>query len=444
MSILKHRILGSVSSPYVYSYPTTRSYEPLSGFSFAEAQFTRRLNVYIHIPFCEQLCTFCGYFTVLDRSSSFQERYVDAIVAEIGLHGKLLGESIIASVNFGGGTPSLLTGEQLGRIMRALIVANPRLPETAHEISIEATPESVEEEKFSAFHRSGINRVSIGVQSFNLNEIRKAGRHNSARNSTGAVKMLHEIGISNVCVDLMYGIEDQTFQSWKNSVQMTLALRPETVELYGTVSIPGTSFANRAASLMDDEAKLSCYAYASSAFRAAGYRQEAHLRFTLLSESGYQQQANIFRGESLLGIGVAARTYATNVLCRNITGSDRTQVIEEYLRSISSGVIPVRDGIFLSEEEAMRQFVIYRLERLSLAEFSRQFGVSFGEEFSEHLGALIDLGLAEHDAITFSLTPKGLAIRDTIARAFFSDSVRIREEGYYATAIPVVLHKALR
>src|SRR3989344_417334 len=310
---LVEKITQAEFAPYVYSYPPTRTYRPVKHCSLNDPVFTDRVNVYIHIPFCEQKCTFCGYLTMIARSDDVVEQYVDCIVREIGMYREILETKVITSVNFGGGTPSLLTEAQFAKIMQALTAANSALVHTAREISIEATPESVLSNKVAAYQSYGLNRVSVGIQTFNNAEIARAKRHNGADVSVRTVGTLRALKISNVCCDLMYGLSGQTIKSWEESVACLLDLRPDTIELYSMVMIPGTPLAKTGGAEMPPGDRLQCYQYAQSMFLEADYEHDCHLRFVIPGRGFYRQQENVFQGESLVGFGAGARSYTVNM-----------------------------------------------------------------------------------------------------------------------------------
>lgn len=421
-------------APYVYAYPPTRMYTSIPGRSVIKPVFTKNLNVYIHIPFCEQKCTFCGYLTVIDTKGDLQDIYVDCIVKEIEMHRDRLGAGQITSINFGGGTPSLLTVEQFEKIMSALVKANPTILTTAKEVSIEATPESIQNGKISEFKSLGINRVSVGIQTFNNEEIELSKRHNLGEISVRSVKTLQDIQIPNVCCDLMYGLMSQTLSSWTNSVSGLLELRPDTIELYSTVIIPNTPLAKLKIRGMSNQERLRCYEYARETFFEAGYLQDCHLRFILPGRGGYIQQENVFAGESLLGFGVGARSYATNIHYRNsYNGSKHREALGEYIGLIQNNRSAVSSAVNLDYDERMRRYVIYNLEHLNKDKFETKFGLKFENAFPNEYCDMVRLDLAVDDGSIITLTTKGFLFRDVIANEFFSKTAKGQESYYYQT-----------
>ena len=432
MSALADKIESCCFPSYVYTYPPTRAFRPTDEFSLWEAVFTDPINLYIHIPFCNQKCTFCGYLTYIDRKQELFDRYVDCIIAEMRMYAQTLRYRTIESVNFGGGTPSLLSIAHFERIMTALLEINPRLMETAKEISIEATPESIYEHKIHALKKMGFNRVSIGIQSFDDTEIAQSGRHNSEATTRTALDALMGIEMPNVCCDLMYGLRGQTVDTWYDSLRNLLHYRPQTIELYATVTIPGTPLARTTSDVMSPADKYYCYEYAREALLSAGYVHDCHLRFVLPGTGFYQQQKNVFAGQSLIGLGVGARTYACNMHYRNeYDARDSARALMRYMEAIETDRLAVTSKVILRREEVLRRDVIYGIELLDEAGFLAKHQIDVNDVFGEELAELAALELIERRDSVITMTPRGLKYRDLIANRFFSPEVAADEEDYW-------------
>lgn len=417
--------------PEVYVYPTPRTYRPISDFSLDEVDFTQDINVYVHIPFCKQICTYCGYLKVVDSKGNLKEQYVGALIKEMEMYREVLQNRTVKTLHFGGGTPSLLSSSELERIMNALLDINPNILSTADEISIEATPESVEFEKFSEYKRLGINRASMGLQTLVDSEIKLCQRNNSSEVSINAINILRKVGIPNLVLDLMIGIEGQTVESFEDSVRSLLKYKPETVELYAVGLMPNTALGIRRPHLMSKENIYRCYDIGRKLFLESGYQQDCHNRYVIPNKGSFFQEDYVFTGMSLIGFGAGTRTYAKNVHYRNNyhTKAHRRAIIE-YIEDVNASRLPVKSAIFLDSEEKMRQYAIYNIESLDKKEFRRKFGMSFAEQFPELYSELIGLELAKEDWRRIWLTPKGLNYRDLICKQIFSENVKQVEEGY--------------
>ncbi len=428
---LRERVEEFEFHPEVYLYPTPRMYGLLVHFALGDAIFTEEVNVYVHIPFCKQICSFCGYLKMID-SQNLRGEYVDAVVEEINLYQTILDGRKIKTLHFGGGTPSLLTPEELEQIITALRKINPAVLKTSEEVSIEATPESVEYDKFHRFKELGINRVSLGVQSFNNSEIALSKRKNLSDVSVRAIEILRKVGIPNIVIDLMIGIEGQTVKSFEESVTEALELRPETVELYALGLMPQTGLGKRSpTTLMTGEEIYRCYDIARALFLEAGYAQDCHNRYALPGRGSFLQEDYVFQGMSLIGFGAGVRSYATNVHYRNTYDSvNARKAILGYMNNIKAAQHSVESGIFLNDEEKMRQYVIGHFEEMDKDEFQRRFGAPFEKKFGSIYREIIDLDLAKDDGHILLLTPQGLTFRDLIVKQFFSDRAKEVEITY--------------
>ncbi|RUM40052.1 MAG: coproporphyrinogen III oxidase, partial [Desulfocapsa sp.] len=194
-------------------------------------------SLYVHIPFCAARCAYCSFnsYAGLER---LQERYVDTLVAECRKTVSEDRQTTIETVFLGGGTPSLLSSEQLKRLFAAIhsefsIAADA-------EISIEANPGTVDKQKLKTLRQCGVNRLSFGVQSFNDSELRSIGRIHSADEAKQAIKYAQSVGLSNLSIDLMYGLPAQTAKSWQQSLETALSLPVQHLSLYQLTVEEGT------------------------------------------------------------------------------------------------------------------------------------------------------------------------------------------------------------
>jgi len=417
--------------PEVYVYPTPRTYQETEDFCLDDVIFSEEINVYVHIPFCEQICTYCGYLKIVDSKGDIREQYVDAIVKEIRSYKEILEGRTVKTLHFGGGTPSLLSVSELEKIMNALLDVKPNILDTADEVSIETTPELVEYDKFLGFKQLGISRVSMGLQTLVDEEIKLCRRNNFSEVSTNSIKILREIRMPNLVIDLMIGIEGQTVESFEDSVKSLLEYRPETVELYAIGLMPNTTLGIKRPHLMSREDIYKCYDIGRRLFLEAGYHQDCHNRYVIPNEGSFFQEDYLFDGIDLIGFGAGTRTYATNIHYRNnYHAKAHRRAIVEYIKDVNSGILPVKSSTVLDPKEKMRQYAIYHIESIDKKEFRRKFGVGFADQFPDLYSELIELGLAEEDWRRISLTERGLNFRDLICKQLFSDNVAQVEEEY--------------
>ena len=195
------------------------------------------LALYVHIPFCESKCPYCD-FNVYAGAESLMPAYAAALAREIEQWGAWLGAPLLASVFFGGGTPSYLPPSDLDRLMQAVRNAF-RLPEEA-EATVEANPGDCSLDRLTAMRRAGFNRVSIGAQSFDDGELRFLGRRHDAKRAARAVGDARQAGFANVSLDLIFGLPDQRLSVWKRSLDQAVDLRPDHLSAYALTLEPGT------------------------------------------------------------------------------------------------------------------------------------------------------------------------------------------------------------
>lgn len=228
---LREAIDNSFMPTYVYTYPPRQTYRNLpedlsDNFIKEEISGTpNNFNLYLHIPFCKQVCQYCNLFTVIGQENLIEE-YIQAISAEIDYYAKWLDRQRVRTVYFGGGTPSLITDRHLERLFETIEKNFPGFNVTSDEICIEAAPDTITLEKVRQFQALGINRINLGVQSFCDYELKSIGRTYSSDVCRHGVDIIKNIGIENLCVDLINGLLGQTREGWKKSVSELVTMKP--------------------------------------------------------------------------------------------------------------------------------------------------------------------------------------------------------------------------
>jgi len=227
----------------------------------ADEQF----GVYVHIPFCAARCDYCDFATWTDRSHLI-DSYVDACITDLAQH-RAQGYPPATSVFFGGGTPSLLPGDQLVRILDAI----DRAP--GAEVSVECNPDSVDAAKLAAYHRGGVNRLSFGVQSMAAHVLAALNRTHDPANVTLAIALAREAGFERINVDLIYGTPGETLDDWRATLEGAIALDVAHVSAYALTVEPATPLGIRVAAgaaAPDDDLQADAYLLAESLLGAAG------------------------------------------------------------------------------------------------------------------------------------------------------------------------------
>lgn len=428
---LLQQIQNNSSAPYVYAYPPSRCYESLGNFYWQAIDFSDDINLYVHIPFCAQKCSFCGYLTTVSEKMAEHTQYVDALIKEISAWPVRSG-MVVRSINFGGGTPLLLETKLIEQILARIERSFPGSLNSATEISIEGTPDSVDAKKLEHLVALGFNRLSLGIQTLSDSELIGTKRGNLSDSSLKAIAVAKQAGIANLCCDLMYGLPEQTLESWEETVRRLIELRPETIELYRTVVIPGTGLFR-----IVNNARLSpaeqrqAYESARAALLKVGYVPDSHLRFIIPEKGFYRQQSNVFAGQSLIGFGAGARSYAKNIHYRNCYGPTDREAIKRYIAKQSESLAVIEEGIFLGTNEQLRRHIIYNLECLDLLDIKNVYGIDINQHYSAEWNALEKAGLIVRRKQTICLTEKAVYDRDLIAAYFFSKKATALEQSYY-------------
>ncbi|MBQ4071328.1 MAG: radical SAM family heme chaperone HemW [Clostridia bacterium] len=329
------------------------------------------LALYVHIPFCVSKCRYCDFASFGGMDIGARERYVERLIEEIRTY-RREERLLLSTVFFGGGTPSLLEPHLFTRIFSAiketfLLSENP-------ELTVEANPGTLTCESLAAFTECGVNRISLGLQSIHENELKSLGRIHSFEESREALELARSFGISNINVDLMYGIPHQTADSFSRTLDEVIALSPTHISAYGLIIEEGTPFYSMRDELPlpseDDEADM--YFLAAEKLRGAGY---LHYEISNYAKRGFECRHNLvyWRGEEYVGVGLAAHSYFEG--CR----FSNTENMTEYMMSLDFGK-GERVRIDLENEAFEYAMTALRLsEGISLSEYADRFGSSFTE-----------------------------------------------------------------
>ena len=337
----------------------------------------RNVGIYIHVPFCLSKCHYCDFCSVQRADEEKKELYVKRLCEEIGLFAEKIGERgdvpVADTVYFGGGTPTLLSAEQLGRILN-VVDKNFGIVEGA-EITIETNPKSADGGKLAEIRKVGVNRLSIGMQSVHDNELRALGRIHNFDDFKITFSEARAAGFDNVSADLMYGIPDQTRESFIESVKTLTAFEPEHISSYSLTVEEGTNFYRRRDKLIfpDEDTVSDMYADMTEILEKYGYHKYEISNF---SKTGRESRHNLkyWRLEDYLGFGAAAHS------CFSEKRFAHSRDIDAYLRG-DSIIIDVEEQ---SLKERMNEYAMLGMrlsEGILFDEFYSKFGVDFLSEF---------------------------------------------------------------
>lgn len=290
------------------------------------------LGLYIHIPFCVSKCPYCDFASVSGRDD-LSERYVSAVVREVREQADRLfqGTARFDTVFFGGGTPTSLRPREIGGILEA--VASIGGWRDGAEITVEANPGTVDADKFRDLRRLGVNRLSLGIQSFDDGELRFLGRAHSASEAVRAYRAARDAGYGNVNLDLIFALPGQTVEGWAGHLDRALDLGPEHLAVYNLTIEPGTEFGrlHRGGHLRPpaEESQADLYAAAIDRLKGAGY---AHYEISNFARPGFAARHNLgyWDGSDYLGVGVSAHSFVGGRRFWNVRG------LTEYIERIEA------------------------------------------------------------------------------------------------------------
>ncbi len=277
----------------------------------------QNLSLYLHIPFCVRKCLYCDFLSG-PQSADMQEQYVEALCREIQETSPEYREYQVVSVFIGGGTPSVLLPEQTIRIMETLKSCF-TLTDTC-EISMEMNPGTVTPEKMNAYRACGINRISIGLQSANDGELKALGRIHTCADFLKAYEMAVEEGFTNINVDLISAIPEQTLKSYQETLQKVLALQPQPVHIsaYSLIVEEGTPFYEQELNLPDEETERRMYEITDDILRNAGYHRYEISNYAKAGKECVHNKVYWQRG-NYLGLGIGSASLIQNVRFHNVT-----------------------------------------------------------------------------------------------------------------------------
>lgn len=383
----------------------------------------KKLGIYVHIPFCVQKCNYCdflsGYAKPIERA-----HYISALKREIEAYYKGVSEGTevkfasqnyqVKSIFLGGGTPSILEGEQIQALVQK--IKQSFIVDANAEITIECNPESVTEEKLRLYQKAGINRLSFGLQSVNNDELRCLGRIHNYEEFEKAYKTARELGFTNINIDLILAIPGQTLESWEQTLRKAAALGPEHISAYSLIIEENTPFYERLEQLIlpDEDIERRMYYRTEELLEQYGYER---YEISNYCKKGYACVHNCIywtTGE-YLGIGVGAASYINGKRFKN------TELMEEYQEYANTPVKLWREQTVLSQENKMEEFMFLGLRMnkgISKHEFQERFQCSLDSQYKQILEKLKRKGLIKEKADRIYLTGLGIDVSNYVFSEF--------------------------
>lgn len=378
-------------------------------------------HLYVHVPFCRLVCAYCDFVTVGGRAHDIP-RYTDAIVAEMALR-PAPGE--LRTIYLGGGTPSLLSADQVERILAA---AQDRWTTVAlEEVTLEANPSERETPDWAGLRAAGIDRISLGVQSLRDADLEALARGHTAREAREAYAAARDAGFDNVSIDLIYGIPGQSLDGWRDGLAQAIALEPEHLSCYALQLAlepdewaapprPGAlRWRNRMVPRQDDGLAAEQYRIAEQVLGEAGYD---HYELSSWAVPGRESRHNgaYWARRAYTGIGAGAHSY---------DGLDQrswnTRDLDTYLVRVAAGERPLQDSEVLDEPTRAFEAVALGLRRvagLDRAAFAAEFGEDPVTRYPDAVASTAASGLLEIDERTIRLSAAGRLLASEVLVAF--------------------------
>ena len=363
----------------------------------------RKINsLYIHIPFCNSICPYCD-FTKFLKKTNFEDQYINELIEDI----KKTQISFFKfnTIYIGGGTPSCLSNENLEKIL----IECQKLAKKGTEFTIEANPEDLDDEKLNLFKKYGINRISIGIQSFNTDTLKMLGRKSIDFKSL--IKKVKKY-IKNINIDLIYGLPNENIEVLKENLKKFVSLNCSHISIYSLTVNPGTIFFNKHIKEIDEDQNRLLYDYICSYLKDHGYDNYEVSNF---AKNGKYSKHNInyWKCGNYVGLGAGASGYIDNKRYTNTSNLNKYQEHKDRL-SIEEE---------LTKDQQIEEYLMLNLRTkwgLNLEEFNARFGLDLLEVAKDYIQLLINKKLAIINKGSLCLTHDGIAIMDSILLKIFN------------------------
>ena len=365
---------------------------------------------YIHIPFCSHICYYCDFAKVFLEGQPVDD-YLDALIKEFNAHDI----HRLKTLYIGGGTPTVLTARQMRRLLSAL-TENLDLSYLS-EFTVEANPGDLSDEMVEVLAQSPVNRVSLGVQTFNNRLLKKIGRVHTEAQVYDSIEKLRAAGFENITIDLIYALPGQTMEMVEEDLQKLLALNLPHVALYSLILEDHTVFMNRQRRgilrLPNEDKNADMYEYIIDSLTKNGYN---HYEVSNFGKPGYESQHNLtyWDNAEYYGIGAGASGYLDGVRYKN------HGPVHHYIEAENKRV----HEEFLSQKEQIEEEMFLGLRKqsgVSVTEFEQRFGIDFNNLYGAVVSKYIDRGLIVDDRKVIRLTDKGFELGNEVFADFLLD-----------------------
>ncbi|WP_312650696.1 radical SAM family heme chaperone HemW [Aminipila sp.] len=394
----------------------------------------KKLGVYIHIPFCIKKCLYCDFLSFENSGADLHRRYIDALKRELEYYFVVYGNDFtVDTIFFGGGTPSLIDANLLKEVL--ILIKDKYKVEKGAEITIECNPKTIDAEKLKIYKEAGINRISIGIQTFNDMALKRLGRVHQSEDAKETYALARQAGFGNINIDLMFAIPEHTKEVWQETLQEAIHLNPEHISFYSLQLEEGTRyfemFEKGELNMVSDIIDRDMYHGASKFLKESGYN---HYEISNCAKPGFECKHNLKYWDmgDYLGIGLGAHSYMNGERFSN------TRDLGKYIQQLQPdnlGIGIIDDHLKTerkwvewqhtnTEHDDMVEFIITgmrRAEGINLTEFENRFGKKLFEAYPDQEKLVKEyveneLMILENDRIRFTI--KGVDVSNTVLSEF--------------------------
>lgn len=370
-------------------------------------------SAYVHIPFCTQICYYCDFSKVFIKNQPV-DAYLEALIKEFESYQI----NSLKTLYIGGGTPTAITAKQLDYLLSHL--QQHLQLDQLEEFTIEANPGDLTEDKIAVLGQSAVNRISLGVQTFNDKQLKQIGRSHTEAQIYTTIASLKEAGFQNMSIDLIYALPGQTIQQVKENVAKALALDIPHLSLYSLILEHHTVFMNKMRrgklQLPTEDLEAEMFEYIISEMEANGFE---HYEISNFTKPGFESRHNLmyWNNDEYFGCGAGASGYLNGIRYRNRIP------IQHYLKAVADGNARLSEEV-LTKEEMMEEELFLGLRKksgVSVSRFQEKFGLSFESRYGSVVRELQAQGLLVKDKDFVRMTKKGLFLGDSVAEKFILD-----------------------
>jgi len=380
------------------------------------------LGLYLHIPFCRKRCKFCYFRIYTDKNASQIEEYLDALAKEVEVYSQLpaVADRLLKFVYFGGGTPSYISVKHLQSLAEKL--KSSISWDGAEEVTFECEPGTLSQSKLEAIREIGVTRLSLGIENFDDFILKENGRAHLSKEIFEVMPWINQLDFDQLNIDLIAGMVGETWESWKENVQKTIDLNPDSVTIYQMELPFNTVYTKELGEgkihVADWQTKRDWNQFAFEELAKVGY--EISSAYTMVKKDKpckFVYRDSVWQGTDMLGTGVASFGHMGHVHIQNTASWDK------YVAQLKSGELPLSRAFLATDDERLTREMILQLKlgKISTEYFQEKFGSDIQHKFSKSYQTLEQEGMVTLNGREIKLTPKGLLRVDSLLPEFYEN-----------------------